>query len=294
MLKLLSALSLTAALCAGCASTRPASLGWAPPTKLNACGATSHPETGLLALNDPVQWFKVKARQSGMEAFVACLQTQNESGERFDLVLIAGPIGDPTSSDSKLKGIKPPEREDGKAFKPGVSICHYKGSYNDGTCVPEIVRLHGGFLYVSATPSKSDTSAAERAINPWPFIVRTPAMPAGPRASKFVMLNFPDHFGGTLSEHLFRPNQSQKSCGSFTDPNGETGAEVLALAAGQVHVLKSVCSLTTPSTTPQPATLTPSEENFLKAVCEFVEDVYTSEPGEPYTWPCGSETHEKR
>lgn len=288
MFKLVAALTLSAALCAGCAGNAPF---FAPPFKESAaCRATNNPQNGLYEIDKSLVWRKAKHSENGIPAYVASTTACDAAGKTYAILLVAGPIGDPQATDGDLRGVKPPDHHDPADYKAGVSVCHFLGKYDASKCTPEIVRLQSGFLYVSAERIETHSDRT-RAINPWPFIIRTPAMPAGPRASSFVMLAYPDRFGGLLSEHLLRPGQPSEDCTPVDDVN-DAGAEVLCRALGQFYTLTAPGSLSIPASEAQPAPLTESEVRFLKDVCEFVNKLKISD--DTFNWPCGSETHEKR
>ncbi len=184
--------------------------------------------------------------------------------------LIAGAISASGETDATLRGIVPPGVT---GFAPGLAIEHCEGGPGIAGCDSEVCTLRGGFLHVQFSPATRFTS---RFWAPWPFIVRTKAIPAGAYSSDFILLSIPGG-GGPLREVVYRTNQESKDCSNAHTMDNTLTAVVVAqpFDGPIVNVMNTTSELEVLLSSGQ-AKIQPisgEDARFVREVCDFVARV---------------------
>ena len=182
------------------------------------------------------------------------------------ITLIAGAISADGEPNDDARGVAPPVSV---GFTPGLNLEHCFGGPSASGCKPEVSTLHGGFLYAQVD---SAVKIRSRFWAPWPYIVRTKAIPAGAYSTKFVLLAVPNAGGtGTLREVVYRPNQDMPDCSNAADTDAKPGTVVVAQPndGSTVFSMTTVSYVEANSTAPQ--TLGGADAQFLRDVCAFAQ-----------------------
>ena len=244
-----------------------------PPANPPPCKCTtSIPALGTFCITSNVRWKEGYLDRADPLKATRYWREEALTSDGRKITLIAGAISAIGEPILDRRGLVPPGVI---GFEPGLEIEHCEGGPTAAGCQPEISTLRGGFLFVDVQPM---SRLVRRFLSPWPFIVRTQAIPAGAYSTRFVLLSVPSGMGGgTLREVVYRPNQDSPDCDKAGDPDTSPVSVVVVQPnnGSVVHVLSTPMMFdTSPAWSAQgPVPLGSEDVRFLGEVCEFVKRV---------------------
>ncbi len=234
--------------------------------------AASVPSLGTMCITSHLRWFEGYLDRSDPAKARKFWRAALATADGRKVTLIAGAISTIEESDVNLRGIVPPGVS---GFAPGLTVEHCDGGPGIAGCDTELCTLLGGFIHVQVSPATHFTS---RFWAPWPFIVRTKAIPAGAYSSEFVLLSIPSGgSGGPLREVIYRPNQDSKDCSNLDKPDTSPLSVVVAqpFDGTLVHVMNTTSELEVilGGGQAKPQDILGEDARFVREVCEFVARV---------------------
>ena len=243
-----------------------------PPTPPSCKCVASLPSLGTLCIASHVIW-----KQGYLDSTIPNKKTTFWRAEMLTadgkkLSMVAGSISATMESDPEKRGLVPPGVV---GFQPGLAIEHCEGGRGTTGCSSEVSTLRGGFVYAEIQPT---FRYQPRWLFTWPFIIRTPAIPAGAYSGRLVLLTVPSGMGGdTLREVVYRPNQDTSNCDLAHMPDASPNMVVLAQPKDGpvVHIMSTpmMYEITPLGAATAPSKLNSEDERFLREVCAFVKRV---------------------
>ncbi len=266
-----------------------------PVEQSSVAGAriTPDPISGMYRLENKIDWRLAKL-PSGIEFYFAKPVVTTLSGDWVTLTLIVGSIGKTNAC------VVPPLKNNNETFVPGITVEHCPHTDTD----PEVVTIHRGVLCVNAVPCRTDEVTALMATHPkgnqipiWPFILRTPAIPAGAYSGEFITLSL-NLTNGVNRMYVIRPNQqyfsgSSTECAKSDAQEQKPTMEMYAHPDGGANIAMKQTSYVmmeggkTPPTTSSPVAA--PEDKFVRDTCEFFKEamaVISKTNGDPIHFEC--------
>ncbi len=247
------------------------------PARVRSNPSKQDPSINMYRLTDPIEWKSAKLSDEGPEFYYAQADVLTEANDvdRVRLTIIVGSIG-------KIGAcVAPPLHANEKAV-PGVLIEHCPHTDADPK---EVVTIHRGVLCVHAEPCGPEVSQKYALKGQkgnqfpiWPFILRTPAIPAGAYSGEFVALTV-NLTSGVNRMYVFRPNQDAFGSGAGADCTKSSALEITPKTIVYAHpdgganltLTQTSCIVMEGGKAP-PTTTTPivaPEDKFLGETCEF-------------------------
>lgn len=234
--------------------------------------APSIPATGMYCIGANLDWREGVLSPGSPDLSMRYWRASVKTADGKRISLVAGAISPVNEGDPARRGVVPPGVV---GFAPGLALQQCAGRDSSEGCLSEITTLRGGFLHARV---ERDPGMIPRFGYAWPFIVRTPSLPAGTYSGVFVLLAAPGGMGGDmLREVVYRPNQEPRDCNRMGDPDNVAAAIAQAqpYAGSTLHLLKSpgFVEVTPLGASQSPQTIGPDDARFLSDVCRFVQSV---------------------
>ena len=239
--------------------------------------AQDDPATGMYMIGKSLVWHNATLVGSGKAfswARVGATTWKDGNPKVVTITLIAGSNGKPTI------GVEPPLKT-GEVSRSGLEIEHCFPSRDGGTS--EVVTLHRGFMCVTVEAGESQKDH----VVPWPFIIRSHAIPAGAYSTDFVLLDINKEDGCTRA-YAFRPNQksfkpgTEAKCESAATPDWLSTIKVYAhpyngaiLEMTETSYVALESGQAAPTAPTMPIDPNSPESKFLIDTCEFYKQAMT-------------------